>query len=470
MTNKESNILLNETVIKGGYCIGCGACASTNDSPFEMKVDKYGQLRAELNSNKLSNDSSTVDKVCPFSDASKDEYFLGKELFGSNSIYDDRLGFIEATYAGYVQEDSFREDGSSGGMGTWILAELLKEGLVDNVVHVGMASTESSSGMLFNYSISKSVDEVKVGSKSRYYPVELSKVIDFILNHEGKYAIIGVPCFVKAIRLLCRENDILASRIKYCIGLVCGHLKSSHFASMWAWQVGIHPYNLKSFNFREKLEGYAANEYGISAGEIINGELKVTKSKPLKQMFGSNWGWGLFKYKACDFCDDVVAETADLTIGDAWLPQYLSDSKGTNVLIIRNREILQLLERAKKEERVVMDDVSPADVIRSQKSGFSHRREALAYRLFNTDKEGVWRPKKRVVPSLTTLSKKEKKIQDLRIKIVKSSHKSFQKALEKDSFQVFLNDLKPLINKYNNLYRAPLFVRIVNRIRKKIGI
>ena len=44
---------LYDTVIKGGYCIGCGSCASLFGSPFEMKLDKYGKMKAYLNPNEI---------------------------------------------------------------------------------------------------------------------------------------------------------------------------------------------------------------------------------------------------------------------------------------------------------------------------------------------------------------------------------------------------------------------------------
>ena len=36
---------------------------------------------------------------------------------------------------------------------------------------------------------------------------------------------------------------------------------------------------------------------------------------------------------ACEFCDDVVGETADMSVGDAWLPGYVSDWRGTSVVV-----------------------------------------------------------------------------------------------------------------------------------------
>jgi coenzyme F420-reducing hydrogenase beta subunit len=41
------------------------------------------------------------------------------------------------------------------------------------------------------------------------------------------------------------------------------------------------------------------------------------------------WGTGLFKSNACDFCDDVTTELADVSL-DAWIP-YNKDGLGNSV-------------------------------------------------------------------------------------------------------------------------------------------
>ena len=169
-------------------------------------------------------------------------------------------------------------------------------------------------------------------------------MISLIRNQTGRYAIVGIPCFIKSVRLLTRTDEVLKERIKFCIGLICGHLKSSRFAEMLAWECGISPQGLEAIDFRTKLDERAANHYGVTVTGIIDDKRVEKISPPVNEMFGTNWGFGFFKYKACDYCDDVVAETADVTIGDAWLPQYSNDSKGTNVVIVRNPIIKDIIE------------------------------------------------------------------------------------------------------------------------------
>jgi Coenzyme F420-reducing hydrogenase, beta subunit len=87
-------------------------------------------------------------------------------------------------------------------------------------------------------------EAIRRNAKSRYYPIEFSGVIKRALETPGRYAFVGVPCFVKAIRLLQEQLPVLNERIVFTLSLFCGHLKSTGFAKAFAWQLGIPPDNL----------------------------------------------------------------------------------------------------------------------------------------------------------------------------------------------------------------------------------
>ena len=390
-SNRQITTLL-DTVVDGGYCSGCGACAAVTDSSLEMKFDSYGRFQPTEKPSQIALDSNVLE-VCPFSDRSENEDLIGRELFGSDCVHHDRIGYHLHTYAGYVVEPGFRDRGSSGGMGTWILYELFNQGLIDRVIHVKQHQPSDRDPSLFRFEISNSIEEINRGAKSRYYPVELSEVIKQLKQHPGRYAVVGVPCFIKSIRLLAKQDPIVKERIHFCLGLVCGHLKTSHFADMFAWQCGIEPGNLESIDFRKKMPAQNANKYGVEMIGTQNGE-HVETIKSNYELYGYLWGQGFFKYEACDYCDDVVAETADVTVGDAWLPQYVEDSQGTNVVVVRNPAIEQLIQGGIKSGRLKLDEIDANDVAQSQDAGLRHRREGLAYRLHLKDKAGLWRPPK----------------------------------------------------------------------------
>ncbi|MGH9879605.1 MAG: Coenzyme F420 hydrogenase/dehydrogenase, beta subunit C-terminal domain, partial [Nitrososphaerales archaeon] len=348
-------------VVKNDYCIGCGACAAVENSPIKIKLDEFGRYRPFIVPDSHGMDINVM-AVCPFSDQSRNEDQLASSMFARDGVYDGNLGYVAATYAGYVKEGDYRTNGSSGGIGSWILAELLQKGLVDRVIHVHPKIPSINDTTLFHYSISSTADEVGKGSRSHYYPVEMSGILKYVRETPGAYALVGIPCFLKAVRLLMLQDPIIGQRIKYCIGLVCGYLPSTKFADLFAWQAGIHPNDLIQINFRKKDPDRPANRYSVE----ING----TKTVPFGSTFGSNWGNGFFKHKACDYCDDVVSETADITIGDAWLPKYVGDSQGTNIVIVRNPDMHAVITQARQEGRLHLEHLTPAEVIESQAPAF----------------------------------------------------------------------------------------------------
>src|SRR5690625_3578385 len=378
---------LMDTVIKNDYCIGCGICASIEGSPFEMRLNEDGKYIPVIKDNLLNmNLQHELTSVCPFSDDAKDETQIGKELYNATSNgFDEYSGYYIKSYAGYVKESDYRERGCSGGMGNWIASELLDNNLVDGIIHV--TSNENENEPLYKYDVSFNVSDLKQGAKSKYYPIEMSEVIDFVKNNEGRYGIIGIPCFIKSIRLLSEKDNIIKDRIKYTIGLVCGHLKSDMFAKSIGWELGIEPNNLTAIDFRKKLADRPANHYGVEVTGLVGSEEK-TFTSPTKDLYVTNWGQGHFKYNACEFCDDLLAETADIKVGDAWLTQYQDDSMGTNIVVIRHPDIQEIFDNA--GDKLYLDELDASEVYESQAGGFRHRRDGLAHRLQLKDEQNLW--------------------------------------------------------------------------------
>src|SRR5690606_33374723 len=94
-----------------------------------------------------------------------------------------------------------------------------------------------------------------------------------------------------------------------------------------------------------------------------------------------DWGAGFFMDPACNFCDDVMAETADVSFGDAWVEPYASDWRGNNVVLVRSPEVARIVSRAIEDGRVKLDRVDASFVAQTQAAGLRQRREGLAYRL-----------------------------------------------------------------------------------------
>lgn len=428
-------------IVDGGYCIGCGACSAAVDDAIPIVMDKYGKYQAGASEVDLlpEEDLQKALSVCPFSDDGPNEDAIGERLFSANCLPDSRIGYYRDLYVGHVAEDDFRARGTSGGVITWVLTELLKQREIDAVVHVKKIEAPDD-GILFRYRVSRTVEEIMDGAKSRYYPIEMSDVLKQMKQVPGRYAVVGLPCFIKAVRQLTDIDPVINGRVIYCIGLVCGHLKSKALSDCFAWQVGIPPGQLEEIDFRVKLSRRTAGDYGV----YLRGAGKET-TRRTRQFFGSNWGHNFFRYSACEYCDDVFAETADMVVGDAWLPKYEKDPGGTSLVVVRTTGLQEVIKVAQKKGRLHLTSSSVDEVVASQAGGLRDRREGLAYRLLLKRKRMEWAPQKRVLPSRGGMSSRRCKIYQNRSAIGAASHRVWVNAVCGNSFELFEGGLRKLI-------------------------
>jgi coenzyme F420-reducing hydrogenase beta subunit len=398
-------------VVRAGLCIGCGACG-----PGKTALDWDGIGFLKPSGPWAEEASPGFARICPFSTAAKNEDEIAAERFPSPAERDPLIGSFETAYVGHVAEGKFRPQGSSGGMVSWVAAELLRRGLVDGVAHVAPADPQAD-GRFFRYRISRSVEEIGQGGKSRYYPVELSAVLAEIRATPGRYAVIGVPCFIKAVHLLRAEEPVLQERIAYTLGLFCGHMKSARMVDSFAWQLGAPMSQVRAVEYRRKDPDRPANWYTAHL-TLADGSARW---QDWWHLADGDWGAGFFQNSPCNYCDDVVAETADIAFGDAWVEPYSSDGRGTNVVIARTPEMQGIVAHAMAEQRLALEQVDAAFIADTQAAGFRQRREGLAYRLRFAPPRLPLR--KRVAPAGHDLSLRRKLVYRSRKWISATSHR-----------------------------------------------
>ncbi len=383
------NISDIEQVINHGYCIGCGVCQSA-DPAISIKLNKYGEYEAHIE-NSSEEGRRIASQVCPFA-TNVNETDLAEELF-SGQIQHEVIGRFMGLFAGYSLDD--RDAGSSGGLITFIIKKMFELKEIDYAILVRPSTSNNNRGLEFAFDVISCEKEVSSGATSFYYPVTYSEVLTFITNNPGRYAITGIPCFHKAIRLLKRQNPIFRERIQYQLGLVCGQLKSTFYFEYLLRYAGVPSGKIESACFRRKDSEARADEYFFEA--IVRGKDDIYDTYSINnKKIGINWGMGLFKPKACDFCEDIFAETADVAVMDGWLPQYVKNGRGTSLIVVRNRKIQDILSNSQEQREIYLEPICPEEIVKSQQGGINHRRKGLAYRL--SIARG-WVPKKRVRPS-----------------------------------------------------------------------
>ena len=406
-------------IVRSGLCIGCGSCAAVHPTA-SMTWDKNRFLKPEGPQDWYEAPSEEFTRACPCSPRAVNENVIAAERFSDASGIDTSIGRFEAAYVGHVTQQPFRDQGSSGGLTSWVAAELLRTGAVDAVAHV-VPTLPDKTGRFFNYRLSRSPEALMEGAKSRYYPTELSSVLRKIRAEAGRYAVIGIPCFIKAINLLGRSDAVIGERVTHTLGLFCGHMKSAAMIESFAWQLRSEYDRVRAVDYRKKNSERPANWYRA----LLRLDDGSAAEQDWWHLADGDWGAGFFQNPACDWCDDVVAETAEISFGDAWVEPYSSDGRGTNVVVVRSKFMKQLIETGRADGRLSLDPVGPEFVIQTQAAGLRHRREGLAYRL-SRRRSGII-PVKRVAAS-EKLPLRRKLVYRMRYGIARWSHPMFRLA------------------------------------------
>jgi coenzyme F420 hydrogenase subunit beta len=451
-------------VAQQGVCVGCGACAVV-DQNVKLIRNSFGAMIADFSAVPNLADSP-ADLVCPFSDNSQNEDFLGELIYKDSEHYDERVGYYSSIYSGRrVSEDTLL-DSSSGGLTSFVATELLKQGHVDGIIHVGK-NQSGENDALFSFVVSYSESEADKHKKSQYYSLSFDAVLKQVRGDGKRYVFVGVPCFIKALRNIALHDEVLAKQISFTLGLVCGHLKSSAFAELLSWQLGVKPEALKAVDFRKKNKSSTVNAYDFMATDHAGNSYSKTSAR----MFGGGWGYATFQLEACDYCDDIFAETADAVFGDAWLPQFNTYWQGTNIVLVRNKVIDSILNTSKISEKIVLENLSLDDLCLSQQGNFRHRREGLVVRLHDDVNDGKAIPRKRVnLDAIKTIAKKRIALVRLRRSMAHESHVFFYEAKKQGDLNFFINKMTPLKDKMDRFYKPNLIIRAFRKARRILGI
>jgi len=392
-----------EIIVPNDLCIGCGVCAGI--CPVNVLTMRFNEFGAYIPVEERANCLPKCDlclRACPFYDQEDNEDTLAQAAFAQTPEirHTPELGYFLDTYVGYSKVDGHRQNGSSGGLATWFLETLLKRDMVDKVVCV--TPVRGNSEKLFRFAILDSVEAVRNAGRSCYYPVEMSEIIHDILRHEGRYVITGLPCFLKGLRLVMRRNAQLRRRAVALVGLVCGQMKTEFFTEYLSVACGGNPQSLVGVQFRHKDPERSAQDYAHrfiwkDKSQLISRE--IYWSEGIEDI----WTHDYFKPNACNFCDDIFAETADVVFMDAWLPEYYWDYRGHSLVINRQEIFKSLWKEALESDEVSLMPIGVNSVIQSQAGLLSEKRSGLSFRLYLAQRAGEPVPRKRVVPSPTSL-------------------------------------------------------------------
>lgn len=441
-------------------CIGCGVCSIASSGAIPVTISSRRLYQADLTS-APPDALRAASRVCPFSDESPNEDAIVAAVNPETPHRHPLLGSYTSISAGRVNDDEYVVGSSSGGLTSWLLSELIQQDVVDAIINVGRPGPAPE---LVGYGSTTSASD-RERRKSHYYAATMAEALTIALSTEKRFALVGVPCFIKAARALCLEKPEVKERLVVFIGLVCGHYKTQAYAESLAWQLGIPPDDLADVDFRIKRPGRPSSEYLFGARHRAESEWRTA---PMTQLAGGHWGHNAFQPEACNFCDDVVGETADVSFGDAWLDEFTADPRGTNIVISRDRRMDSLLQAGRASREITLHPLDPNDAVQSQAGGFRHRREGLAIRLSDDLRLGLSVPQKRVRPDSEAVTKRRANLLRFRRRMAMESHRAFDEAVASGDLNRYLGWIRERAKEYQRR-ESPPHRRMLRNVRRIIA-
>ena len=382
-----------EKTVDNLLCVGCGVCvALCPEANLSMQWNSYG----ELNPVKIRNckhDCGFCLSVCPSQTTKKnDEDVISQNLYNiPETQHRPEVGYYLTTGAGGVSDKERRAECASGGLATWFLAQLLKRDIVDAVICVNHCYDGTK---LFHYTVAETIEDVLDSKGSSYYPNELSDVLKYILANDKRYAVIALPCSVKAIRLAQKQNKKLNSRIVVTAALVCGRMKTSVFTDYCSW---LSKLDGKPTEVQYRITDLSApplpHRYVFRRKHRDGTE---TKTQITHKVGTEIYHSSLFGLTACRFCDDMFGECADISFMDAWLHEYTStEPRGTSLFVTRTPLAAEIIDTGIQSGELAVSYLPVQKIIQSQ--GGLKRRDKISYMQTLHRKDGFVPPYKRFV-------------------------------------------------------------------------
>ncbi|MBL8351858.1 MAG: Coenzyme F420 hydrogenase/dehydrogenase, beta subunit C-terminal domain [Burkholderiaceae bacterium] len=350
-----------QAIVESGLCSGCGGCvAAVGPETLQMRLDGSGWLRPQALRTLTPADQQAVREVCPG---------IGLrhgDTASATASYLPVWGPVSRLAAGHAVDPVIRHRASSGGVLSALLIHLLESRQVDFVLHTRVAADDP---LRNDAVLSATREEVALGAGSRYAPASPVAMLPQALARPGRFAFVGKPCDVAAVRKIIDRQPELSQRIPYLLSFMCAGTPSMHGTLEVLARLQVPPAELAEFRYRG--DGWP----GLTRADTRDGRVATLD-------YNTAWGNILNRHlqPRCKLCADGTGEFADLVCADAWYgkdgyPDF-AERDGRSLVIVRTAAGQALAAGAGKA--VSLEDFDAAELRRIQPYQFSRKAGMLA--------------------------------------------------------------------------------------------
>ncbi|MDA8164474.1 MAG: Coenzyme F420 hydrogenase/dehydrogenase, beta subunit C-terminal domain [Desulfobacteraceae bacterium] len=357
-------------MVAAGLCTRCGACAG---------VCPAGAVRLEAENGyfpRLTAGCTQCGRclqVCGGREvdfpALAERHYGRRESFRENAI--GPLRFSEAAFS---RDERVRKNGSSGGLASQILIDLLAAGTIDGAVVVDFTEDTPPRPVP---RVARSRQEIVRASQSKYCLFPVAHVYRELIDTPGRYAVVGLPCQLHSLRKWQEASGKLRERVVLAIGLFCHtNLEPGVIGDLLASK-GIAPSRVRRLEFRGGAWP-GGMRVTLEDGRIVPlhpGDIKDGAFNYLKYLYGA---------ARCRLCPDFSAELADIAISDPWVRgprgEYLFQG-GWSVAHVRTPVGEKFWEEVKKRGQVTTAPVVREAILAGNRSLTRYKKKNLPARL-----------------------------------------------------------------------------------------
>ncbi len=363
-------------VVEPGLCTGCGACVGVCRSGALSFPDELGDCVPAVSTaraTRASDDDAWSYIGCPGRDV--DFPTLNRFCFGAQPA-NPMLGHTRGIWVGYATDPAVRRAGASGGVLTAAGCYLLDEGLVDGVIALG---PDPARPYRSKPVIARTPAELKACAQSKYTVHPVLTVLSELRRtpERERYALVGLPCQIHAVRKLQAAGNPEARKIRYVLGSYCGNI-----LQFGAVRNFLALYGVRDLERVVDLQ-YRAGEWpGTMRVELDDGRVFEMPK------FYANYLIPFYILPRCLTCTDLTAEFADLSGGDAWAPVYEERGKGFSLFVARSEKGRELLDRLFERGLIEGDAVSEREAMDAHAHMLDFKKRGAFLRIWRRRRRG----------------------------------------------------------------------------------
>ena len=289
-----------EDIVAGGLCIGCGICQSiAGRDRVEMTMMEPGFLRPKV---KAAPDDAAMREILDVCPGASIDGAMPKER-ADGVFMDPVYGPWVSITRGYAADDEIRFKAAAGGALTALGMYLLDTGKVDFVLHVA----QSTDDPIRSYrKVSFDSAQILAGTGSRYCPVAPLEDVTELLDQGKRFAFMGKPCDVNAMRNLAKWDRRVDKLVPYMLTISCAGVPELNCTTDFLRRQGFEEAELEVMRYRGY--GWPGRTYA-----------RTRDGREAEETYLTTWykyGWKA-QYR-CKICPDHTGEQADVTSADDW--------------------------------------------------------------------------------------------------------------------------------------------------------